>query len=500
MILPSYFVPLIILASMKKLFTILILLISTAVFGQQLEAYFDMKKYNIPEDQPFVDVFLSFIGNSVEYNSNGIANIEATLIVKSGKHIVDFRKSMVQSPLNNDSLKKDFLDVQRFSLKNGKYNLDIFLRDLNKNNGDTIKLNHPFELYFSGNKVELSDIELVADYEKSNSANNSPIGLYSKAGYEVYPFVSNYYPESYNTLSLYAEIYNTNLKFGKDKKYVTVVQITDEGRNVIGSFRKTIVQTGKRVNVVLTKFDISKLYSNTYLVDIEIRNSENELITNKSIRFYRNKMPPMTNYSTVDSVLGKDVLFTQLIFDRDTLLEYIKSMRPRAELLEKKIIDKQIQSASTDELQQFMYTFWLKRNPDNPQLAWDKYYDLVLIVNDKYTTQLKKGYESDRGRVYLQYGPPSQLRDVPSEPNAYPYEIWFYYHIGNFNNRKFVFYNRDLSSNDYELLHSDMTGEKYNRQWDLELHSRTNPKQNVDRESSIQSEGSRAMDYYTDPR
>ena len=125
---------------------------------------------------------------------------------------------------------------------------------------------------------------------------------------------------------------------------------------------------------------------------------------------------------------------------------------------------------------------------------------MVLIVNDEFGTKLKKGYETDRGRVYLQYGPPNKLVDVPSEPNAYPYQIWFYYHIGNFNNRKFVFYNRDLSSNDYVILHSDMTGEVYNRQWDLDLHLRTNPKQNVDRENPIPSQGSRAKDYYDDPR
>jgi GWxTD domain-containing protein len=224
------------------------------------------------------------------------------------------------------------------------------------------------------------------------------------------------------------------------------------------------------------------------------------LITNSSIRFYRNKTPPLHNYSSVDSVLGKNVLFTQLITNRDTLIDHIKSLRPRAELLERSIIDKQIHSATTDELQQFMYNFWFKRNEDNPQLAWDEYYDMVLFVNDEFGTHVKKGYESDRGRVYLQYGKPDKHIRVPSEPNAYPYEIWFFYHIGDVNNKRFVFYNRDLSTNDYELLHSDMTGEKYNRQWDLDLHSRTNPKINSEVENSIDKVGSRAVDYYNNPR
>jgi hypothetical protein len=68
------------------------------------------------------------------------------------------------------------------------------------------------------------------------------------------------------------------------------------------------------------------------------------------------------------------------------------------------------------------------------------------------------------------------------------------------NNKRFVFYNRDLSTNDYELLHSDMTGEKYNRQWDLDLHSRTSSKTNSESENSIEKHGSRALDYYNNPR
>jgi len=468
--------------------------------GQQMEAYYDMKKYNLPGDQPYVDVYLSFIGNKVKYNSIGIANVEATLIVKSGKHIIDFRKTLIQSPISEGEVKTDFLDVQRFSLKNGKYNLQVYLRDLNLDNGDTVKVNYPFEIFFSGNKVEFSDIELVETYEKSDDIKNDQKDLYSKAGYKVIPFVSNYYPKSYNSISVYAEIYNTNLKFGDDEKYLTVVQITDEGRNVIGNFRKMIVQKGKTVNVVLTQFDIAELYSGTYLIDIEVRNSENELINNKSLRFYRNNIPPLSNYARVDSVLGEDLLFTQLITDRDTLVDHIKSMRPRAEMLEKNIIDHQVSTASTDELQQFMYTFWEKRNKEKPHLAWDEYYELVLTVNAEFGSQIKKGYETERGRVYLQYGKPNKLVNVTSEPSAYPYQIWFYYHIGKFNNRRFVFYNRDLSSNDYELLHSDMVGERYNSQWELDLYSRTTPINNVDQQFAPEGVGSRALDYYNDPR
>ena len=476
----------------------LFILAGPSGFAQQMEAFYDVKEFYLPGDNPYIDVFVSILGRSVEYGSGGTAEVESILIIKSGKHIVDFRKTLIEGPENGIETKKDFIDAQRFALKNGKYTLEIYLHDLKAKNADTLKVVHPFELFYNGGKVLVSDIELVESYEKKDP--DTPPNLYTKAGYQLKPFVSNYYPENYNTISFYAEIYNTDIKIGEDKKYVAIAQITDEGYNVIDNYRLMIVQKGKPVNVILNSFNIEKLYSGTYLLDIEVRNAKNEVLTHKSLRFFRNNVPPIDVYTHAEPVEGNNVLFTELITDRDTLTEYIKSLRPRADFLERTLIDKQINRASTEELQQFLYTFWEKRNKENPQLAWDEYRDLVEEVNEMYGTKIKKGYETDRGRVYLQYGKPDQLVDVPSEPNAYPYQIWYYYHIGNYNNRKFVFYSRDLASNDYTLLHSDMVGEFYNNQWDVELHSRTVPINNVDQQTGIPNTGSRALDYYTNPR
>jgi GWxTD domain-containing protein len=151
-----------------------------------------------------------------------------------------------------------------------------------------------------------------------------------------------------------------------------------------------------------------------------------------------------------------------------------------------------------------MYTFWYKRDPNNPQEAWDKYYDLVKTANNLYATQIRKGYETDRGRVFLQYGMPNKLVDVPSEPSSYPYQIWQYYHVEYdglaTSNVRFVFYNRDFSTNDYVLLHSDMRGEVYYRRWEAELHSRTTPMDIMDENNAEDHMGGRAKDYYDNPR
>jgi GWxTD domain-containing protein len=480
---------------MRVFFFLCSIVVSISSFGQSLEAYFNLTRFNIPTDKPFVDVFISFNGRTLAYEK-GKANVESIILIKSGEHIIDFRKTKVESPpLGLDSIPVDFVDAQRFSLKNGKYSIEVLLHDLNLANSDTMKISYPFEIYFSGFQVEISDIELVDRMEKSNEQN-----LFSKSGYQIIPFVSDYYNSFYNDLTFYSEVYNSEKRFGQNEKYLVVAQITNTGGEVVGNFRKMMRVETAEVSVILNNFDITELYSGTYQLQIEVRDKENKLIKSNSFQFFRNNPMPLSEFSISDSLFQGEVLFTQMIPDREVLLEYIRSMWPLGESLERNIIDHQINSSTTEELQQFMYTFWYKRDPENPQEAWDKYYDVVKMVNQLYGTQIRKGYETDRGRVTLQYGKPNKLVDVPSEPSSYPYQIWQYYHIDRYSNIRFVFYNRDLSTNDYVLLHSDMRGEVYNRRWEAELHSRTTPMNNIDQNNADPHMGGRATDYYDNPR
>ena len=81
---------------------------------------------------------------------------------------------------------------------------------------------------------------------------------------------------------------------------------------------------------------------------------------------------------------------------------------------------------------------------------------------------MRKGYETDRGRIYLKYGPPNTITDRPNEPSAYPYQIWHCYALQRFN-KKDSFLSSDLVSNDYVILHSTLQGEYFNNNWKTDL-------------------------------
>jgi len=113
---------------------------------------------------------------------------------------------------------------------------------------------------------------------------------------------------------------------------------------------------------------------------------------------------------------------------------------------------------------------------------------------------IRRGFETDRGRVYLQYGPPNSITSRSHEPSSYPYEIWYYHQLTDAQwNKRFVFYNPDLVTNDYELLHSNAIGENYNQTWKHDLHKRNTMNIDPYNTEDVDRWGSEAERIYNNP-
>jgi GWxTD domain-containing protein len=224
------------------------------------------------------------------------------------------------------------------------------------------------------------------------------------------------------------------------------------------------------------------------------------MIAENAIFFQRSN--PNIQFQLEDlAAIDVNTTFASRITSADTLLQFIKYLDPIATELEKTFIYKQSQLADLKTRQQFFYNFWLSRDQLNPEKAWMDYYAQVMIVNKVYKTQISQGYETDRGRVYLKYGPPNVISESYNEPSSYPYEIWHYYQLGdNQRNKKFVFYSIDLVTNNFQLLHSDAIGEISNYKWQIFLNNRWYDPYNVDAQHAPDVYGGKADDYYRNPR
>ena len=193
---------------------------------------------------------------------------------------------------------------------------------------------------------------------------------------------------------------------------------------------------------------IEGLETGNYNFVVEIRNKENKVIATKKTFFQRSNPKAKVNWNNLQEVIIEHT-FVEDITNSDTLREYIKELYPISDVAERNYTENVVKSDSIKFLQKFFYSFWKSRSLLQPEEEWKKYKTQVEYVNKLYGSQIKKGYESDRGRVYLQYGAPNNVVESKHEPAAYPYEIWHYYVIGNQRDKRFVFYSPELVGNDY---------------------------------------------------
>jgi GWxTD domain-containing protein len=97
-----------------------------------------------------------------------------------------------------------------------------------------------------------------------------------------------------------------------------------------------------------------------------------------------------------------------------------------------------------DEREQFIEAFWERRNPNpgSPENEFkEEYYRRIAYANEHYASGIP-GWRTDRGRIYIMYGPADEVDSHPSggsynrppeegggTTSTYPFEQWRYRYI-----------------------------------------------------------------------
>ena len=444
-----------------------------SLYGQ-LEALFDIKKFRQGE-QHLVETYLYIFGPSLIQDKDiNVKNkkVEILLFIENEqKEIVDYKKHIIEGEIDHVN-KNGILDLQRFSLIDGNYNLGLKLVDQTDTNN--IEEHQQTFTLSKLNTSEFSDIELLDKYWKSDS-----VSKLNKSGFEMIPLVTTYFGPEFNRLSYYTEIYFDE-EIIKENPSVILTQsiLVKENNKIAGQYNKLNKISSSSVVPVLNSFDLSNLPTGNYVLKLSVMDKNQQILSTKELAFQRTNLNNSMKLNRLNSVSIANTFASDL--HQDSLNEFMKCLAPLASNLEKNIIDNKLDDIDDMLKRQFIYSFWYNRFPNNPAYNWSKYKQEVKKTNQLFGTKVRKGYETDRGRIYLKYGPPNTITDRPNEPSAYPYQIWHYYKIGRFNNKRFVFYLPDLVSNDYVILHSTLQGEYFNNNWKTDLHSRNTPERNVD--------------------
>jgi|AntAceMinimDraft_17_1070374.scaffolds.fasta_scaffold00218_7 GWxTD domain-containing protein len=482
-------------------FTVFFILNINISSAKNLWASLSYSTFFSPTDGPYIETYFSVVGKTVVFIKNDKNKyqgaIEVTLIFKQNDSIKSFKKYNLLSPEIDDTsdINFNFIDQQRFLLHNGTYDFEITISDKNSKTHQEYRDKKIVIIDFPPDEIRISDIQLVETYKKSTEHS-----VLTKSGYDIVPFVVNFFPEYVDTIIFYSEIYNTDVVLGESQEYLITYFIESyETHNKFSDFTKIKKQTSEKVNILFAQFDISKLASGNYNLVIEIRNRENKMLASNKLFFQRSNLYIKSDIKDIASVNIENT-FTAKYNDKKILTDYIQSLYPVSTQLERMFNDNQLKISDLETMQKYFFHFWIKRDKQNPEKKWLSYLEEVKKVNANYGTRIRRGYQTDRGRVYLQYGPPNTISKHPNEPSAYPYEIWHYYTLDNQKNRKFVFYNPDLVTNDYELIHSNAIGEISNYSWETKIYGRNTEFGNPDETKGNKHYGGKADEYYDRPR
>jgi GWxTD domain-containing protein len=125
-----------------------------------------------------------------------------------------------------------------------------------------------------------------------------------------------------------------------------------------------------------------------------------------------------------------------------------------------------MQLSNAEEREQFIEAFWQRRNPDPDSEGnefKDEHYRRIEYANEHFA-EGKPGWMSDRGRIYIVFGPADEIEAHPSggtyerpmeegggSTSTFPFEDWRYRHIDGIGEQVIIEFVDDCQCGAYEM-------------------------------------------------
>ena len=447
---------------MTKSLLLLLCFFPSFLFSQKINFEFDYAQFAFDTLSNYVEFYYSFEQTSLTYVDTdttdfigGILQIQIT--DSASNEIVIDKQWMVNSEIKDPSdLNKNLIGTLGFILEKGSYKAIVTALDANSSsNSRTINEFIAVEP-FKGLYVTISDIQLSSNIIPGSENTSS---IFYKNTYEVTPLPAALCSENQPVLFYYLEIYNILNSNPESELRFDEFVINSRGQIMTSSSKKVNKSVDDRVEV--GKVNVYKFPTDTYTLIINLIDSVANYGISSSKRFFvynPSVVPPDTMQITATPVLS--TTFGSMSQEElDDLFNKSKYIASEAEK------DRYEALTTVDAKREFMYTFWKARD-ENPSDDRNQYFldylKRINEANDRFTAAKKDGWKTDRGRVYLVYGPPSEIERYPNQIETKPYEIWRYESLEG----GVIFVFGDVTGyNDYQLLNSTKRGELRDDYW-----------------------------------
>jgi GWxTD domain-containing protein len=456
---------------MKKLFFIAVILTGIIYPQQKIDFEFDYAQFAYDSSNNFVEFYYSFNQGTMKTISDSLGNqVNAILKISisdslTGEFLVN-NQWKVSHYINSDESEEtqSLIGVIGFILPEGALKIEITGTDLNntsnsKNIVDNIRVHPIIE-----DEVGISDIQLAYKMIQGSENQNS---IFYKNTYEVIPIPNLVFGKNQPVLFFYVELYNLeNLGIDESKLKWNQLIFNSRGNIVNGKDKYFSKNVDSRVEV--GSFVIANLPTDTYTLVLQLIDSLHNkgVSTSKKFFVYNPDLFVDDTAGTGNLSLLATTFGSMSEEELDDIFEKSKYIATSAE------IDRYKRLTNEEGKRQFMNEFWNARDlvsESRKNEFFLSYFQRVDIANSRYTTLAKSGWKTDRGRIYLMYGEPSEIERYPSQIETRPYEIWYYNELEG--GVQFIFADL-LGFSDYSLVHSTKRGELRDDSWARRIYVR----------------------------
>lgn len=459
-------------AMMLRIFSLLLLLWCTEINAQQsapLKVQYDLSKFRGYNDVVYTEVYYAFDVSALKYQKSGEAyrsEVVTSIAFKRSSDDSIVARQAWRIPFSVKDLavvneSRSYVDVAGFLIQPDVYRLYIVIFDISDPTvRDSVSVLVDLQ-QIPSDKVTLSDVELatsIVPMEKDST------NRFYKNTFEIKPNPSRLYGEHQPVLFYYLEAYN--LDKGKSDSYVTKAIITNSvGKEVINHEKRKKRSNESNVEVGFMK--INALRSGSYTFSYAVMDSIDNfnIVSSKRFFVYNPSLPIDTLVSPNENNVDATEYATMTEEDLDREFEQSRYVALSNE------IDRYKKLKGPEGKRRALFEFWSARDQEKSTPVNEtkqEYFRRVAYANAQYKNGFREGWKSDRGRVYIVYGPPDEIERHANELDTKPYEIWYYNSIQG--GVQFVFGDRTGFS-DYILLHSTHRNELRDDNWMRQIQS-----------------------------
>ena len=419
-----------------------------AISAGDLRFSLDVAGFRAAEGTTYQEFYLLIPGGQLAFNSESDGGkaagftVSLSILAASGDtlHHERLQRRTILPGDDAGPGASSVIDVIPVTLRPGRSSLSVVVADEGSKREGVVQTQFPVRQY-GEDALTVSDIALGTDLSRTSGTDR-----FVKNGFRITPNVMGRVLENDPTLHVYFETYNlAPVPEGGRTTFSTFYSIQD----TVGS--EVMPLPGRRAekpggsSVTAESLDLKGLQPGEYSLVVMVRDDLNRQTATREKQF---------------SLIPTRPALGGLTLDADALARYhdgIKYLAEEAEL-------RDFEGRDPAGKRQFVIDFWQARDPSpgTPENEFALEHFKRMAQADKLFSEGRaKGSDTDRGRVYILYGPPSEIERSDVRAIGKNHVIWIYQTTGHY---QFVFVDRRGNGRP-ALVHSDMPGELQNPAW-----------------------------------